>query len=250
MSILSLGRENIYRGDLILVNEQHPLMLEMPVTHIAAISEGQPMVMDAYAAIMLRQIFDTMNAGDKIVPVSGYRTRCEQEEIYRQTKQAHGSKFTKQFVALPDCSEHQTGLAIDLAENKPNIDMICPNFPYTGICGQFRQVALEYGFVERYPAGKESITGIAHEPWHFRYVGAIHAAVMCKYGFVLEEYHDFLRENHSGADNPLIFERAKQCAQIFYCAASAVTTRIDVGGAISCDVSGNNVDGFIVTLLK
>ena len=91
-------------------------------------------------------------------------------------------------MALPGCSEHQTGLAIDLGLRGPEVDFLCPDFPYTGPCGDFRRLAADYGFVERYPAGKEPITGIAHEPWHFRYVGVPHAERMAAMGLVLEEY--------------------------------------------------------------
>lgn len=77
-------------------------------------------------------------------------------------------------------SEHQTGLAIDLAENKEQIDFICPHFPYTGICGEFRAAAPRFGFIERYVSGKEQITGIGAEPWHFRYVGYPHSVIMAE----------------------------------------------------------------------
>lgn len=63
-----------------------------------------------------------------------------------------------------------------------------PAFPYEGVCQMFRERAAEFGFVERYPAGKEPITGIAHEPWHFRYVSPPHARAMVRRGLVLEEY--------------------------------------------------------------
>lgn len=69
------------------------------------------------------------------------------------------------------CSEHETGLAIDLALAGEEPDFIRPPFPDRGICRRFRQRCADFGFVLRYPAGKETVTGIAHEPWHFRYVG-------------------------------------------------------------------------------
>ncbi len=112
----------------------------------------------------------------------------EQTQIYEDSLRENGGEFTKKFVALPGCSEHQTGLAIDLGLCKEEIDFICPDFPYEGICQKFRQMAPDYGFVERYPAGKEKVTGIGHEPWHFRYVGRPHARIMTDRGLVLEEY--------------------------------------------------------------
>ena len=81
-------------------------------------------------------------------------------------------------MALPGCSEHQTGLAIDLGKAAGYIDFIRPAFPYDGVCGRFRRLAARYGFIERYQRGKEEVTGISAEPWHFRYVGAPHAQLM------------------------------------------------------------------------
>ena len=92
------------------------------------------------------------------------------------------------------CSEHETGLAIDLGQGGGAVDFIRPAFPETGACGAFRRLAARYGFVLRYPEGKERVTGIAHEPWHFRYVGVPHARLMEEAGLCLEEYFDFLRE--------------------------------------------------------
>ena len=99
-----------------------------------------------------------------------------------------GIDFARKYVALPACSEHETGLAIDLALNAPDIDFICPEFPRTGICRKFRELAPYYGFIERYQKAKEPITGISEEPWHFRYVGTPHSVVIAEKGLSLEEY--------------------------------------------------------------
>ena len=133
-------------------------------------------------------LMDEIGAWGQIEIVSGWRSQEEQEQIYNDSLTENGSEFTAKYVALPGHSEHQIGLAVDLALSRPDIDTLRPHFPYTGICGTFRAKAAEYGFIERYPQGKESITGIAHEPWHFRYVGTPHAAIMTQMGFTLEEY--------------------------------------------------------------
>lgn len=82
----------------------------------------------------------------------------------------------------------RTGLAIDLGENVPELDFIRPSFPDTGICGTFRARAAEFGFILRYPKGKEAVTGIGWEPWHFRYVGVPFAREIADRGLTLEEY--------------------------------------------------------------
>ena len=75
----------------------------------------------------------------------------EQQDIFKQSLKDNGRTFTQQFVALPGKSEHQTGLAIDLGLKKESIDFIRPDFPYIGICQQFREKSVPYGFIERYP---------------------------------------------------------------------------------------------------
>ncbi|MFQ9679543.1 MAG: alanine racemase [Ruthenibacterium lactatiformans] len=100
----------------------------------------------------------------------------------------NGLEFTQKYVALPGCSEHETGLAIDVGEAREVIDFIRPAFPDTGVCAAFRRAAARYGFIERYPKGAQAVTGIGHEPWHFRYVGWPHAGLMAQRGVTLEEY--------------------------------------------------------------
>ena len=173
--------------NLILVNRQHRIYGEPDdLVSVSSAYPGIKLRREAWQA--LRNLLRAAGCADRIVPVSGYRSQKEQEDIYESSLTENGMDFTKKYVALPGCSEHQTGLAIDLALKQAHIDFIRPDFPYDGICGVFRELAPAYGFVERYPAGKEGITGIAHEPWHFRYVGCPHAGIMTERNLTLEEY--------------------------------------------------------------
>ena len=63
---------------------------------------------------------------------------AEQTQIFEDSLKENGAEFTQKVVAKPGCSEHQTGLAIDLGQNIPPIDFIRPDFPYYGICNKFR----------------------------------------------------------------------------------------------------------------
>ena len=78
---------------------------------------------------MLTDLLRTLHAEDSIVPVSGYRTMEEQRQIFSDSLRENGEEFTYQYVAVPGCSEHQTGLAIDLGERREEIDFIRPDFP-------------------------------------------------------------------------------------------------------------------------
>ena len=174
-------------SSLILVNRGNPYSIKnetlVPFTCGKNTVHLSPCCAEAFSKLM-----DELRAWDKICAVSGWRSQDEQERIYNESLLHNGAEFTAKYVALPGHSEHQTGLAVDLALNLPDIDFLRPHFPYTGICGTFRDKALDYGFIERYPKGKEDITGIAHEPWHFRYVGIPHARRMKQMGLTLEEY--------------------------------------------------------------
>lgn len=177
---------------LILVNAQFPIRVEEP-TDLVSVSPACPEIkLRREAQRALTELLHAIGSGNKIVPVSGYRSRKEQTEIYESSLLENGADFTEKFVALPGCSEHQTGLAIDLALNQEAIDFIRPEFPYDGICGKFRKLAPKYGFIERYLMGREAITGIAHEPWHFRYVGCPHSEIMAANNLTLEEYIEAL----------------------------------------------------------
>ena len=181
-------------GDLLLVNRSHPLPGDFSAPPLAPALPGfADILLQRQAAAALTALVRSLNAPPRaIVPTSGFRPHAEQQQIWDETLLDKGEEFTHTYVALPGCSEHETGLAIDLALNRPPIDLIRPDFPRRGVCQQFRQRAADYGFIERYQKDKQAITGIGAEPWHFRYVGAPHAAAMVTRGLALEEYLQLL----------------------------------------------------------
>ncbi len=247
MMNIKLSDENIYHGSLILVNADHPMQTAEEEKLLPVTPEYPEVYLMREAVYILSMIFEKIHCGDNIVPVSGYRSAKEQTEIYQSSIRDHGEEFTRKFVALPYHSEHQTGLAVDLGLKKEVIDFICPDFPYDGICGRFRKVAPGYGFIERYPKGKEQITGIGHEPWHFRYVGYPHSEIMSAKNLTLEEYITFMKQYPYDSE-PLYWIKDGQPLEVFYVeAAKTGMTNIKLPEDSVYLVSGNNVDGFIVT---
>ena len=110
---------------------------------------------------------------------------------------------------------------------------------------------ISYGFIERYPEGKEDITGIAAEPWHFRYVGLPHAAIMKLHGFCLEEYLDYL--SHFPSEGPhLEITIQNKSFEIFYQKAEASdgSVLLSLPSTLPFQVSGTNTDGCVVTLWR
>ncbi|MFR5781295.1 MAG: M15 family metallopeptidase [Oscillospiraceae bacterium] len=217
--------------------------MERPV--LAPAVPGSDILLDTRAAAMLSGVISRIGAAGEIVPVSGWRSEAEQREIWDGSMRDSGEEFTRKYVALPGCSEHQTGLAIDLALRADNIDFIRPEFPYDGVCGRFRALAADYGFVERYQGGKEGVTGIAAEPWHFRYVGRPHARIMCEMGLCLEEYVEYLRA-YPYPERLLEVRGEVYEAEVGFAGARDALGLPDA----PYQVSGNNVDGYIYTLWR
>ena len=237
-------RGGIHNGLLILVNAEHPIQhMERPV--LAPAVPGSDILLDTRAAAMLSGVISRIGAAGEIVPVSGWRSEAEQREIWDGSMRDSGEEFTRKYVALPGCSEHQTGLAIDLALRADNIDFTRPEFPYDGVCGRFRALAADYGFVERYQSGKEGVTGIAAEPWHFRYVGRPHARIMCEMGLCLEEYVEYLRA-YPYPERLLEVRGEVYEAEVGFAGARDALGLPDA----PYQVSGNNVDGYIYTLWR
>lgn len=139
---------------------------------------------------------------NKIIPDSGYRSIERQQEIlnfYLQPNQRGDDAYNS--VALPGSSEHHTGLAIDVAliKNGEYIENITGDEPE--IRWLFEN-CYRFGFILRYPKGKEDITGYSYEPWHFRYVGNDAAMIISKNNITLEEYHKLV--------NPLKYEMKQE----------------------------------------
>lgn len=134
--------------------------------------------------LQLRDFFAAR--GIRIAMLSGYRFQSTQERIWRENVAKHGEAHAGSYVAQPGFSEHQTGLALDLSVyddqgvrvEDTDIEAYAQLFPHLHT----------FGFILRYPAGKEDITGYPFEPWHIRYVGEEAAGVIYENGWTLEEF--------------------------------------------------------------
>lgn len=274
---LWLEQEDIYHGSLILVNAKHAYREQtgkkryldetlQPVVkqqredwrHLVLketedsekmdlTAEIMAMKLQRRAVILLNELMADMHGWEQIVPVSAWRSHAEQQDIWDTSMRDSGREFTETYVAVPGHSEHETGLAIDLGLKLDVIDFIRPEFPYEGICQTFRKLAPRYGFVERYPKGKEAVTGIGQEPWHFRYVGAPHAGIMTEKGMVLEEYIEFIREYEYGRNPYRYCSQGKEIWVSYLNAQDQEEICLEVDDAMPRSISGNNVDGFVIT---
>ncbi|WP_409302633.1 D-alanyl-D-alanine carboxypeptidase family protein [Peribacillus sp. SCS-155] len=140
------------------------------------------------AASALELLFqEAEKDGIFLAGVSAYRSYEAQQAIFNSYVQAQGIEKAKTFSASPGTSEHETGLAVDISDK----DGKCPAvdcFGQTTEAGWLEKHAHTYGFIIRYPKGKEDITGYKYEPWHLRYVGPRIAAEIKERNIALEEY--------------------------------------------------------------
>ena len=123
MMKLKLSDEKIYQGSLLLVNADHPLR-ENGEERLLPVNVQYPDILLMREAVyILHLIFDKLHCRDSIVPVSGYRSAEEQTEIFQSSLRENGEEYTRKYVAVPNHSEHQTGLAIDLGLKQEVIDL-------------------------------------------------------------------------------------------------------------------------------
>ena len=124
---------------------------------------------------------------------SGYRSYATQASLFAGYVRRHGEAAASRFSSRPGHSEHQSGLAVDFA----GADQTCwvdDCFERTAAGKWLAAHAHEYGFILRYPKGKESITGYQYEPWHFRYVGRELAGALHQSGLTMEEAWSYIEK--------------------------------------------------------
>lgn len=174
--------------------------------------------------------------------VAGWRSYDEQLELYQNAVDTKGQTYADAWLARPGHSEHHTGLALDLSIYDLE-DGTSRDFDGSGDYARAVETAWKYGFVQRYPPQKSDITGIDYESWHYRYVGLPHAFIMKTENLCLEEYIEYLRNFPFSGDH-LFVTCLGQDYEIYFCRKDQLV--VPSYGAY--EISGNNIDGFIVIL--
>lgn len=184
--------------ELTLVNSGHVLPESFTV-ETRKIS-GYEKEFDVRAADYLETMMaDAKAAGYPLHLVSGYRSVSYQKGLYQRKvqyyldqglTQAEAEAQAATWVARPGTSEHNLGLAADIVSGDWYVghNDLTQDFEETPQFQWLYEHCAEYGFVLRYPKGKEDVTGVVYEPWHYRYVGKKAAAEIMKDGLSLEEY--------------------------------------------------------------
>lgn len=128
---------------------------------------------------------DAKDDGYTIRAMSSYRSYDYQVDLYQRYVDRDGKDAADTYSARPGFSEHQTGLVVDVDNRK----LSYTQFDETQEYGWMKEHAHEYGFIERYPEGKEDITGYSYESWHYRYVGREIATYMKEHDMTFDEYY-------------------------------------------------------------
>lgn len=184
----------------VYVNKQRKLpdgynpsdLVEPDVQHYA--TEGNPKrLMREVAANALESLFaEAKEQGIELVAVSGYRSYERQKQIYQNNVKSNGQEHADKYSAKPGTSEHQTGLAMDIAAaNETAATLLEQSFKQTDEGTWLAENAHLAGFIIRYPEGKSAITGYSYEPWHVRYVGEQIATEIHNKEITLEEYFGY-----------------------------------------------------------
>ena len=249
---LQKSRRDLHEGELILVNNDLPFQSEaQDIARIYDIKNSSYYVKDKNvllrqtAAVQLNRLMEAFAAAtgtSNVMIISGLRDFDRQKELYDNDLIKTGLTFSK-LVAKPGYSEHHTGYAVDFGLYGEGRE-----FDGTGVYRWLSENCHRYGFIVRYPHEKSELTHIDYEPWHFRYVGHPHAELIAGKGYCLEEYITYLRQFPYQGKHLQVTGTDRRPYEIYYVAADGAGTSVPVPSNRAYRISGNNLDGFIVTV--
>ncbi|PET75598.1 D-Ala-D-Ala carboxypeptidase VanY [Bacillus sp. AFS001701] len=238
----SITKEQVYQGNLLLINKKYPVHKESIKSDVVNLFTHKELIKgyelldtkielsEDVARKFSKMIVAARKEGVRHFTInSGFRDFDEQNALYQEM----GSDY-----ALPaGRSEHNLGLSLDVGSTKMKMNE-APEGKW------LEKNAWKYGFIIRYPKDKTAITGIQYEPWHIRYVGLPHSVIMEEKNFSLEEYLDFLKKQKS-----ISTTINGQKYEISYYPVTKNTT-FHVPTNLRYEISGNNIDGVIVTVFN
>lgn len=239
---------DVNTGNLVLVNGEHEYkftegdadLVVLFDNHDDAHYHVSDLVTKLYSEPLdqLNALMDAFYAAENnsdIYVIDGFRTLEEQNDKYNNGN----SQFQGGY------SDYHTGRSFDMAIFPK--DSSSGYYSPTGVYSWVDEHAAEYGFVVRFPEGKESYTGERARDYTYRYVGAPHAMYMKQNNLCLEEYITKIKEHTN--DKPVEVTVGNKLYQIYYAPMNASgDTEVPVPSNKTYWVSGNNVDGFIVTV--
>ena len=200
---------------LVLVNQHSPVPEDWTenlslVSAVNSLGDYVEVEREAYKAYLNLKKSLYEEDGVLVYLDSAFRSVEEQQRIMDDFTEKYGEEYARNTVAIPGLSEHHTGLALDLYLNIDgkdiyyNEDMV----QYPEFWAKIHAKLADYGFILRYPEGKEDLTGYSYEPWHIRYVGNAAAAhEIMDAGLCFEEWKASGTKEAFSADGSVIFDK-------------------------------------------
>ncbi|MET3698274.1 LAS superfamily LD-carboxypeptidase LdcB [Bacillus oleivorans] len=174
--------------DYTLAHDFQPMDLVVPnVLFSESVTDEEKHIRKEAAAALEQLFHNGKEQGINLIATSGYRSYETQKRLYEEFVNHMGLEAAEYRAAQPGNSEHQTGLAMDITSSEFTYEEY-QNFGETPGGKWVSQNAHHFGFIIRYPEGKEHITGYQYEPWHLRYVGVEQATYMFENQLTFEEY--------------------------------------------------------------
>ncbi len=240
---------DVYRGNLVLINTAHEYKFPEDDTEPLTVWNGRTNEFYNVSDYVIKLDKETLAALDswmadfyaekkstEITVIGGFRTKAEQEEKYN-------SGYTR---FKGGCSDYHSARTFDIGIF-PKDGSSSGFYSPKGIYAWLDENAAEYGFIVRFPDGKDSLTGEPARTYTYRYVGKPHAAYMKQNELCLEEYIEKVKSYNNTA--PLEINVGQKLYQVYYVAAVPNgNTDVPVPQNKTYKVSGNNCDGFIVTV--
>lgn len=264
---VTVDADQIHRGPCILVNFDVPYIFEEDEDVYSVFKNKTKSYKVTSGSVFLRMeminaLNDMMDAfyakteNRNIMVNSGFRNAKQQQEVYDSKLQLNGAEYAEKYVQKPGYSEHHTGYAMDLAvydEGDLEVEGDEAMWTFDGKNEYFwvDQNCDQYGFVLRYSASKEDVTRIAYESWHYRYVGIGNALTMTNMGLSLEEYVNFIKDySYNGTRYYITADNGDIYCTYYVKSNGQDGQKIPIPKtARSYQISGNNIDGFIIAAL-
>lgn len=248
---------DISRGTLIYVSPDYPIGdQELGLVNVSESKNEYLSVGDVYIRLQ-KQAMDAMNSLAKtfyeetghqdLMIATGYRSYAEQQDLYEHDLQRTGGN-SSDLYAIPGASEFETGLALELMINNGYFEEFTGEDDYAWVLDH----CADFGFIQRYPEDKETITRISGQSAVLRYVGVPHAVYMRDHDLTLDEYVQLV-ENYPFEGVHLRLEDRRGKEYEVYCVAAdpesgAEVISVPIPSRLHYAISGSNRFGFFVTV--
>lgn len=252
------SKADLCTGSLVLVNQDHEYIFPQNEDGLVKMADDTnrdhyklaylTYLLDPEALTALNKMmkdFHSVHESNDVTIYDAYKSHSAQNESYSASQDTDILSGDNNLPA--GFSEHHTGYAIDLilVDSSSGIK----KFDGTGDYEWFKKNCFKYGFVLRYPEHKEESTHMAYQPAHFRYVGIPHSNIMNENDYCLEEYISELKKYQFSGEH-LTYSLYGYNYEIYYVKSDGDSTSVPIASDTdkTVVVSGNNEDGFIVTI--